>query len=144
MGLTWLEQQIEIDADAERCFAAITDYETFHGWQGPVKSAKVLERDPDGLGHVVEFRIDGVIRELGYTLAYSYERPHRVTWDLLSGDLLSKLDGEYRFDESGAGVTAVYRLGVEIKLPVPRVVAKRLGEGGMKASLQGLKERVEG
>ena len=82
MGEKKAEQSAEVEASPELCFATITDYETFPEWQRAAKAAVVLERYPDGLGKVVEFHIDLGIRELRYRLDYSYERPHRIWWDL--------------------------------------------------------------
>src|SRR4051794_25563401 len=37
------------------------------------------------------------VRQVSYTLRYSYERPRLITWDYVDGDVNS-VDGEYVFD----------------------------------------------
>ncbi|HEX4733176.1 MAG TPA: SRPBCC family protein [Thermoleophilaceae bacterium] len=103
-----------IEADPAVCFDEITDYETFPEWQSAVKEVDVLSVYDDGLGRDVRFAIDAKLRQVAYTLRYSYERPHRVSWDYLEGD---------------GSTLATYSLDID-----PQV---------MKRSVEDLKRRVE-
>jgi len=64
-----------IDAEPAVCFEAITAYETFPEWQAAVKEVDVLCRTKDGRGQDVRFSIDANVRQVSYTLRYSYEPP---------------------------------------------------------------------
>jgi hypothetical protein len=44
----------EIDATPARCCEVLTDYERLPEWQGAVRAARVLERDEQGRGSVVD------------------------------------------------------------------------------------------
>ncbi len=68
------EHSAEVAATPELCFEAAVDYETFPEWQRAAKSTDVLERDPDGLGKIVEWHVDLGVRELRYLLHYHYDR----------------------------------------------------------------------
>src|SRR5215216_3161616 len=70
-----------IEAEPGVCFDTITDYETFPEWQAAVKEVDVLSVDDQGRGRDVRFHIDAKVRQVSYTLRYSYERPHSITWD---------------------------------------------------------------
>ncbi len=143
MGARHEETQITIDASPQDCFDALTDYETFTTWQDAVKSCEVETRDDQGRGREVAFQIDARVKTINYRLAYSYDEPHRITWDYLDGDI-KDVDGEYLFDDQGDGTTlATYRLLLDPGVWVPGPLAKVLREQVMKRSMQELKKRVE-
>ena len=102
MGIHRAEQSIEIAASPEACFEAIVDYETFPSWQSAVKSVDVRSRDAEGCGELVAFQVDAKLREVGYTLRYSYDAPNRgVLGDFVEGDGVEQVEGEYRFEPAG-------------------------------------------
>jgi coenzyme Q-binding protein COQ10 len=137
-------QSVVIDGTPQECFDAITDYESFPGWQNAVKSVDVVSRDRDGRGREVEFEIDAKVKTVRYTLAYSYEEPSRITWDYLDGDV-KDVDGEYTFEEDGDGSTlATYSLAIDPGVWVPGKIRSMLTEQVMKGSVEDLKRRVEG
>jgi ribosome-associated toxin RatA of RatAB toxin-antitoxin module len=132
-----------IEAEPASCFEVITDYETFPEWQAAVKEVHVLSRDDEGRGRDVRFQIDAKVREVGYTLRYSYDAPHLITWDYIEGDVKA-VDGEYTFDDHGNGTTlATYSLDIDPGVWLPGLVKKMLTEQVMKRSVEDLKRRVE-
>ena len=132
-----------IDAEPAVCFDTITAYETFPEWQAAVKEVDVLSRDKDGRGRDVRFDIDAKVREVSYTLRYSYEPPRRITWDYVDGDVKS-VDGEYVFEGQGDGTTrATYTLDIDPGVWLPGPVKKMLTDQVMKRSVEDLKRRVE-
>ena len=132
-----------IEAEPAVCFDEITRYETFPEWQSAVKEVDVLSLDASGLGRDVRFVIDARVRSVSYTLRYSYERPHRVSWDYLSGDVRS-VEGDFVFDDRGDGTTlATYSLDIDPGVWLPGRVKKMLTEQVMKRSVEDLKRRVE-
>jgi hypothetical protein len=132
-----------IEAEPAVCFDEITSYETFPEWQAAVKEVDVLSRDSAGRGRDVRFVIDAKVRVVSYTLRYSYERPHLVTWDYLDGDVRS-VDGDYVFEDQGDGTTlATYSLEINPGVWLPGPVKKLLTEQVMKRSVEDLKRRVE-
>ena len=132
-----------IEADPATCFAEITDYETFPEWQAAVKEVDVLSRDKAGRGRDVRFQIDAKVRQVSYTLRYSYEAPHLITWDYVDGDVKS-VDGEFVFEDQGDGTTkATYSLDIDPGVWLPGRVKKMLTDQVMKRSVEDLKRRVE-
>ena len=132
-----------IEAEPAVCFAAITDYETFPEWQLAVKRVDVLSRDDHGRGLEVRFTIDAKVRQVGYTLRYSYEPPHLVSWDYVDGDVRS-VDGEFVFEDQRDGTTmATYSLRIDPGVWLPGPVKKLLTDQVMKRSVEDLKRRVE-
>jgi uncharacterized membrane protein len=137
------ERQIRIDAAPKECFEAITDYDSFPDWQRAVKDVEVLSRDRAGRGKEVAFEIDAKLRTVRYTLDYSYEEPHHVTWAYVEGDP-KDVDGELVLEEGGDGVTlATYSLRIDPGMWLPGPVVSLLNEQVMQGALEDLKARVE-
>lgn len=137
------DHSLVIEAEPAVCFDEITDYETFPEWQAAVKEVDVLSRDADGRGRDVRFAIDAKVRQVHYTLRYSYEPPHLITWEYVEGDVKS-VTGEYTFEDQGDGTTrATYSLDIDPGVWLPGPVKRMLTEQVMKRSVEDLKRRVE-
>ena len=61
------------------------DFGAYPEWQIAVKDCEVQSRDDDGRGRRVEFEIDAKVKTVSYTLDYSYEEPHLLSWRLRGG-----------------------------------------------------------
>lgn len=143
MSLHKAQHTLRIAATPDQCFEAIADYETFPAWQQAVKEARVVERNADGLGEIVEFRIDAKFREVGYRLHYHYERPGRIWWDFLDGNGVERIEGGYTLEPDDDGTRATYTLGIDPGVPVPGLIARRLTGEVMKRSVVDLKNEAE-
>jgi ribosome-associated toxin RatA of RatAB toxin-antitoxin module len=137
------QYSLSIAAEPAVCFDAITDCETFPQWQAAVKDVEVISRDDSGRGLDVRFQIDAKVRQVEYTLRYSYEPPHLITWDYVDGDVKS-VDGEFSFEDQADGSTlATYSLEIDPGVWLPGPVKKMLTDQVMKRSVEDLKRRVE-
>ena len=145
MGLERAERSIEIGGPPAACFDAVLDFESYPDWQSAVLECDVRERDEEGRGSVVETLVDARVRKLRYVLAYRYDPPHRVSWELVEGDPKA-VEGEYLFEPSGHGTLATYRLAVDIGrlgMLVPGDVKRKATEHLMRATVEELRARVE-
>jgi ribosome-associated toxin RatA of RatAB toxin-antitoxin module len=138
------EQQAVVEGTPEQCFDALVEYESFPDWQRAVKSVTVDTRDSAGRGEEVSFEIDAKVKTINYTLRYSYEPPHRISWDYVSGDV-KDVDGEFVLEDRGDGTTlATYSLALDPGVWLPGPLQKVLSDQVMKGSVEDLKRRVEG
>jgi uncharacterized protein YndB with AHSA1/START domain len=138
------EQHVVIEGTPQQCFDALLDYESFPDWQRAVRGVDVLTRDRSGRGEEVEFEIDAKVKTIRYTLRYSYEPPHRISWDYVSGDV-KDVDGEFVLEDHGDGTTlATYSLALDPGVWLPGPLQKVLRDQVMKGSVEDLKRRVEG
>ena len=143
MGMQWAEHSIEIAATPDQVFDAITDYETFPGWQSAVLATEVTEREAaSGLGEVVDYEVDGKIRTIRYTLRYHYDRPEKISWDFLEGHGINRMDGGYELRDSGGGTSATYRVGIDVS-GIPGPILKRTHRATIKKANQDLKAEAE-
>src|SRR5215218_8556312 len=121
-------QTITIEAPASECFAIVTDFERYPEWAHDVKEAVVKERDDLDRGVEVEFRASALGRSTHYTLHYDYsDAPDRLSWKLVSGDIMRACDGAYVFTSAaGPGMTdVIYELSIELVVPLPGFVKRR-------------------
>jgi len=135
---------ITIQAPHDSCWAIATDFERYPEWAKDVKSAVVLTRDDQGRATQVEFRTSALGRSTHYTLAYDYSAaPARLSWHMVSGDIMRAVDGAYMFspDNSG-GVVLTYNLSIELVVPLPGFV-KRRAEVRILNTLKELKVKAE-
>ena len=141
---TMAEHSEIIDAEPSRCFDAVSAFETYPDWMPAFTSVRVLERDEQGRGVVVEFRIDAKLREVRYVLRHRFDVPERISWDYLEGDAKS-IDGEWRFEGAGAGRTrCTYSVSFDVGGFVPASVKRAMAEQAVRSSLKALAGRVAG
>ena len=136
-------QRMTIAATPERCLAVVTDFERYPEWVADVKEVHVLERDDQGRGTVVSFRAGAFGRSTHYVLSYDYSRaPNVISWTQQDGDLTSRLDGSYDFRPASDGTTEVrYELSVELRVPIPGFVKRRVEANILHAAVRDLKTR---
>ena len=137
-------QRIVVEGTAQQCFDALLEYEAFPDWQRAVKGTEVLSRHKDGKAKEVEFEIDAKVKTIRYRLRYSYEPPHRITWEYLGGDV-KDVDGEFVLEDRGDGTTlATYALRLDPGVWMPGRLADLLNDQVMQGVMEDLKHRVEG
>jgi ribosome-associated toxin RatA of RatAB toxin-antitoxin module len=136
-------RSIDIAAPRERCFALMTDYERIPSWQGAVKSIRVLERDEQGRGSVLEYEIDARLKTVRYRLRQVYDEPQRLASEYLGGDFRD-FCGEWRFLPAGDGRTRVeLDLRIDPGRFVPGPVRGAISDAVMKRALRDLKREAE-
>ncbi len=139
-------EQVTIDAPPERCFEVATDFERYPLWARDIKEATVVSRDEEGRGTTVAYRAAAMGRSARYTLEYDYgDAPRRLSWRLVSGDIMRRLDGTYVFEPLGDGSSTevTYHLAVELIIPIPGFVKRRAEGKIMHTALDELKKHVE-
>jgi ribosome-associated toxin RatA of RatAB toxin-antitoxin module len=143
VGAKRAERQIVVEAAPQDCFDALIDFDSYPDWQSAVKRCDVESRDDDGRGRRVAFDIDAKVKTVSYTLDYSYEEPHLLSWRYAGGDV-KDVDGEFTLEDRGDGTTlATYSLRLDAGVWLPGPVASMLRDGVMERAMDDLKARVE-
>ncbi len=143
MGAKRAERQIVVQGTPQQCFDALLDFESYPDWQDAVKDCEVQSRDGKGRGQRVWFEIDAKVKRISYTLDYSYEEPHMLTWEFVAGDVRD-IDGEFVLEDQGDGTTlATYGLRIDAGMWMPGKIASILNDQVMQRSVEDLKARVE-
>jgi hypothetical protein len=140
-----LDTEIEIDADAERIWAILTDFAAYPRWNPFIRSIRGLPEP----GRVLEVRIQppGAAGMTFRPTVLVADRPRELCW---RGRLLvpGLLDGEHRFRlEPVAGGRVRVRHGERFRgllVPLLRARLERDTRRGFVAMNEALKRRAEG
>jgi uncharacterized membrane protein len=136
-------QEATIAAAPEELWAVLVDFERYPSWARDLKQVEVLERDAEGRGVEVLFRAAAMGRSTTYVLRYDHsEAPNRLPWRFVRGDIMRRLDGEYRFEVVDDGTKVVYELEVELIIPLPGFVKRRAEHKIMHTALDELRAAV--
>ena len=137
-------ESIHIGASPERCYAVATDFDRYPEWATDVKHVEVLERDGEGRGTKVKYRISALGKTMGYILAYDYaDAPGGFSWVLEKAEVLRQLDGSYSFVAQDGGTRVGYVLAVDITVPLPGFMKKAAAGMIVQNAMKQLKQYVE-
>jgi hypothetical protein len=137
-------ESIYIEASPEQCYAVAIDYERYPEWATDVKEVDVTDRDDEGRGTRVKYKISALGQTIGYILGYDYtDAPGGFSWKLEKAQVLSQLDGTYRFDPEGSGTRVSYVLVVDITVPLPGFMKRAAAGMIVNNAMKQLKQYVE-
>jgi ribosome-associated toxin RatA of RatAB toxin-antitoxin module len=134
----------DIDAPPQACYDALTHFERLPEWQGAVREVRVLERDAEGRGTVVEYVVDAKLKTVRYRLRQTYDPPHRLDSEYLGGDFRD-FTGGWRFRPLDGGERTHVELDLRIDPGrfVPGPLRNAIADAVMRRALRDLKAYVE-
>jgi ribosome-associated toxin RatA of RatAB toxin-antitoxin module len=135
-------RSMTIHAAPEACFDALTDFERLPSWQRAVRSARVLERDGEGRGTVVEYEVDAKVKRVRYRLRQVYDAPRRLGCEYVGGDFRD-FSGEWRFVPVDAGTRVELDLHIDPGRLVPGPLRAAISNAVMGRALADLKRHLE-
>jgi len=115
-----------IGAPIDRVFDVIVDFARYPEFVPGVLSCRPLRTA--GAARHVEYEVDLGVLRTRYVLGFREERPTRVLWSLVSGDLLARSDGSWELSEERGGTRARYSIDLRATPPplVPRAFVDRV------------------
>lgn len=135
---------IVIAAPPAEVMAVIADFPAYPEWVQGMQTAEVRETFPDGRAKDVFFEIESSPIKDSYTLTYDWNGDESVSWSLVSGKMLKKLDGSYTLKPLGTDSTEVtYKLAAELGIPMIGMLRRKAEKVIIDTALKGLKKRVE-
>ena len=133
----------EVNASVDQCFSTITSFESYPDWFSSIGHSTVLERYRDGLGKVVEYRVDMKLKTVRYVLEYEYDKPTRLAWRSVDGDI-EAIEGSYLLERLGPKLTrATCRQAVSIGFWVPGPIRKIMERQALQQSVLEFKAAAE-
>jgi carbon monoxide dehydrogenase subunit G len=109
-----------------------------------VKRAEVLEPGEDGRARKVKIDVELMGLSDSYVNAYEWDGDRKVSWTMLEGRSQKSQVGSYTLEPTGNGTKVTYDLTVEVAIPVPGLIRRRIQGKVVDAALKDLKKRVEG
>lgn len=139
------EATIEIEAPLAEVAAALFAVEGYSTWMSSIKKSEVTERDDQGRPTKATLSIDAGVMKDRPTLDYDWSAaPAELSFSLDEADLMTAMNGKYilkALDEDTTQVT--YQLGVEISMPVPRMMIAKTEQNTIDTALAELKAHLE-
>jgi ribosome-associated toxin RatA of RatAB toxin-antitoxin module len=133
----------EVAASVAQCFAIITDFDKYPQWFSAIEHTQVLSRWPDGLAKRVEYRIDMKLKSIRYVLEYTYDKPTRLDWKSVDGDV-EAIAGSYLFEKLGPKRSRVTcRQAVSLGFWVPGPLRKIMERHALQQSVLEFKDAAE-
>jgi len=140
-------KQVVIDAPVEHVYEIIVDYERYPEFVPGIRKCRV--RDAGGEKHV-EYELDVGVKRLRYVLRHEERRPRKVSWSLVSGDMMKVSNGSWELSDEGGRTRAVYSVEIRIARPplVPQALVDRVSDeltrNQLPKTLEAFKARAEG
>jgi ribosome-associated toxin RatA of RatAB toxin-antitoxin module len=139
-------KQVLIDAPVERLYEIIVDYERYPEFVPGIRACRV--RAQKGEKHV-EYELDLGVKRIRYVLRHDEQRPRRVAWSLVSGDMMKVSNGSWELTDEKGRTRAVYSVEIQIARPplVPQALVDRVSDEltrvQLPRTLEAFKARAE-
>ena len=138
-----VSKTLEVDAGAAAILRIVADFESFPQWNTEVKAVYILARYNDG--RPSQLRIDTEILGTAgtYIQAVYYPTPAQIQTVMQQGDLFTRQEQLFSVVEMGASSLLTVDLDVEISLPMPTVMLKKVVNDALDHLAGNLKMRAE-
>jgi ribosome-associated toxin RatA of RatAB toxin-antitoxin module len=136
-------ESISVQADPATIMSVIADFPAYSQWAGPVKKTEVLEEGKDGRAKKVRFNVEIMGLSDTYINEYTWDGDKRVDWTMTEGKSQKSQVGWYELTPAGSGTKVTYDLTVEIGIPVPGLIRRRIQGKIVDTALKDLKKRSE-
>lgn len=136
---------IEIEAPLAEVAAQLFNIEGYPQWLSSIKKVTVKESDDQGRALKADVSIDAGVMKDRATLDYDWSKaPNEVTFSLDEADLMTAMNGKYILKSIDSDTTSVtYELGVELSLPVPRMMIAKTEKNTIDSALSELAAHFE-
>jgi ribosome-associated toxin RatA of RatAB toxin-antitoxin module len=134
---------VSVNVPPDKLFDVIVDYEKYPEFLPEVKKVKV----DGGQGSIKEvtYTVDIKAKVITYTLKHTAERPSKLSWTMIKGEMMKGNDGTWAL-KAGAqpGTTdATYTIDLKLSSLVPGFIEKALAEQSLPGLLTNFKNRAE-
>jgi ribosome-associated toxin RatA of RatAB toxin-antitoxin module len=142
-----VRKEIVIEAPLERFYDLVVDYERYPEFVPGIRACRV--RSVGGEKHV-EYELDLGVKRIRYVLRMVEQRPTRVAWSLVSGDMMKVSNGSWELAADGTHTRAIYAVEIQISRPplVPQAIVDRVSDEltriQLPRTLEAFKSRAEG
>ena len=142
-----VSKEVLVQANVEVFFDIIVDYAKYPEFVPGIKACQ--SRKVEGETHV-EYDLDLGLRRIRYVLRHEEDRPRKVSWSLVSGDVLKVSNGSWELTAEGDRTRARYSVDIQIAKPplVPQALLDRMSDQltrvQLPRTLEAFRARAEG
>ena len=135
-------RSIVINAPPEKVFDVISNFDRYGEFLSEVKKVWTSERKGNEVK--VHYEIN-LVKTIRYTVLVKEERPTRVSWSFVEGEVMKDNKGSWLLEAEGQGRTkATYTVDVAVGPLVPKAIINGLVEQSLPKMLDSFKRRAEG
>ncbi len=136
---------VEVSAPLEEVAAKLSAIAGYPEWLSSIKKVEVAESDAQGRATKADVSIDAGVMKDRATLSYDWSKaPQEISFSLDDADLMTAMDGKYTLKAVDGDTTLVtYELGVELSLPVPRMMISKTEKTTIDQALKELQAQFE-
>jgi ribosome-associated toxin RatA of RatAB toxin-antitoxin module len=136
-------RSIVINVTPEQLFDVIVDYEKYPEFLPEVKSVRI--EAGQGAIREVTYNVDIKAKVIKYTLRHTAERPVKLTWTMIKGEMMKGNDGSWALKPGPqpGTVEATYTIDLKLSSLVPGFIERALAEQSLPGLLQNFKSRAE-
>jgi coenzyme Q-binding protein COQ10 len=132
---------ITINAPIEKVFDVITDYDRYAEFLSEVKKVSTSQRQGNTVQ--VHYEVD-VVKTIRYTIKVTEERPKRMSWTFVNGEVMKDNKGSWTLEPEGEGKTrATYNVEMALGMLVPKAIVNGLVDNQLPKMLEAFKRRAE-
>lgn len=134
-----------IGASLADVVARLSDVSGYPQWLSSIKKVEVTESDDQGRALKANVSVDAGVMKDRATLDYDWSgAPAVISFSLDEADLMTVMDGKYLLKAIDGDTTEVtYELGVELSMPVPRMMIAKTEKATIESALAELKSQFE-
>jgi coenzyme Q-binding protein COQ10 len=119
---------------AEELFNTIIDYESYPKFITGVSKIEVISKNDTSA--LVKYHVD-MMKKFEYIINLSMNRPTKVSWKFVEGDLFKENNGGWDLKDLGNGKTEVtYTVQAKFKMLVPSMVVNKLVGSSLPAMMK--------
>lgn len=136
---------VTVEAPLAEVAAKLTAIADYPQWLTSIKKVEVVDSDDQGRATSANVSIDAGVMKDRATLSYDWSKaPEEISFSLDEADLMTTMDGKYILKAIDAETTHVtYQLGVELSLPVPRMMISKTEKSTIDQALKELQAQFE-
>jgi ribosome-associated toxin RatA of RatAB toxin-antitoxin module len=138
-----VSKTVEVTAGASAIMAIVADFESYPQWNEEIKGLWVLARYDDG--RPSQLRLDASVNGFNgsYIQAVYYPGPNQIQTVMQQGDLFAKQEQLFSVVEMGPTTLLTVDMDIEVSMPVPAMMVKKLANDALDNLADKLKGRAE-
>ena len=136
-------RSIVIQVTADQLFDVILDFEKYPEFLPEVKKARIVAGQ--GAIQEVTYNVDIKAKVITYTLKHTADRPTRLAWTMIKGEMMKGNDGAWtlKAGPQPGSTEATYTIDLKLSSLVPGFIERALAETSLPGLLANFKARAE-
>jgi ribosome-associated toxin RatA of RatAB toxin-antitoxin module len=136
---------IEVGVSPEKFFEVITDFTAYPRFLARLGMVGVQVEKDDGDVKLITHAVKKLGKTVSYTLRYTLDKPKKLSWSLVKGQMMSENTGSWVLEEAGEGCTrATYAVEARFGMLVPKSLVKIMISRELPDMLAAFMQEAEG